>query len=173
MLPLLLFNTVGYYLVFYGNLLAVKHEAEVMIWGHMNTEKVVSIRFALKDNKPVGTDLIFTDEDEFIYQGRMYDVISSHRGAEYIEFKCYTDTKETTLNRNLCKKVDSDTESPAQKNKGNSSVKEFVKDYTPQEQEVFTALQTLTSSRIHMQRTQLQPLIYKAIVSPPPERMIG
>jgi hypothetical protein len=61
MVPLLLFNTVGYYLVFYGDLLAVKHEAEVMIWGHKNTEKVVSIRFALKDNKPVGSDLIFTD----------------------------------------------------------------------------------------------------------------
>jgi hypothetical protein len=173
MVPLLLFNTVGYYLVFYGDLIAVKHEAEVMIWGHKNTEQVVSIRFALKDNKPVGSDLIFTDDDEFIYQGRMYDVIRSSRSAEYIEFKCYTDTKETTLAQNLCKKVDSDTESPAQKNKGNSSVKEFVKDYTPHEQEVFTAVQTLTSSCFYMQRTQLQPLIYKAIVSPPPELVVG
>jgi len=173
MVPLLLFNTVGYYLVFYGDLLAVKHEAEVMIWGHKNTEKVVSIRFALKDNKPVGSDLIFTDDDEFIYQGRMYDVISSSRSAEYIEFKCYTDTKENTLAQNLCKKVDSDTESPAQKNKGNSSTKEFVKDYTPHEQKVFTVSQTLISSCFHMQRTQLQPLIYKAIVSPPPELVIG
>ena len=173
LVPLLLFNTIGYYLVFYGDLLAVKHDAEVLIWGHERIgDKMVSLTFPIQDGKPVAAGLTHTDDNEFMYQGRMYDIVSCTKANGYIVFKCYTDNKETALNDNLCNKINSDSDSPSQNHKNNSILKEFVKDYTPHKSQAFFIQNTLTRSYIRISGTNPQPSIYRSIVSPPPEFFI-
>lgn len=173
LVPLLLFNTIGYYLVFCGDLLAVKHEAEVFVWGHdSRSEKVVTLTFAMREGQPVATDLTFTDDDEFTYQGRMYDVISCTKSNGQISYKCYTDIKETALNQNLCKKVNAENDTPSPNHK-NSVLKEFVKDYTLHHAEIFCFVPTIETSYTHRAKTKHQPSVYRPIVSPPPETFIS
>jgi hypothetical protein len=174
LVPILLFNTIGYYLVFYGDLIEARHEAAVMIWGHQALgDKLVSLAFPLVNGKPAAEGLAFTDDDEFTYQGRMYDVVSSAQNNGRIVFKCYTDNKETALNQDLCKKIDSDSDTPAQNHKNNSILKEFIKDYTPHKQAEFCLAPTITSSYIKVNSAKQQPYIYRSIVSPPPEHLIS
>ncbi len=174
LVPLLLFNTIGYYLVFYGDILAAKHEAAAFLWGHdRNSEKIVSLTFAMHDGKPLASDLTFTDDNEFVYQGRMYDVISSTKGKGQIVFKCYTDIRETALNQNLCKKVNAENDAPAQNQKNGSVLKEFVKDYTLHKAEIFCMVPTIRCSYIDRPRSKCQPYIYRSIISPPPESFMS
>ena len=170
LVPLLLFNTIGYYLVFYGDLIAAKHEAAVYMWGHdMKSERIVTISFPLRDGDPVASDMVFTDDDEFVYQGRMYDVISSTQSKGMIQYKCYTDNRETMMTQNLTKKFESDSDTPTQKQQHNSPLKEFTKDYTHQKGESLRLMAMEIQSYHYLHRAVPQPSIYKAIVSPPPE----
>jgi hypothetical protein len=170
LVPLLLFNTVGYYLVFYGDILAARHEAEVFIWGHdSRSEKVVALTFAMADGKPVAEGLTFTDDDEFVYQGRMYDVISTTTHDGYITLRCYTDSRETALNDNLCHKINSDNESPAH-NRKNNVLKEFTKDYTPHRLEIFCIIPVTVTSHTAATGGMPLPSVYRTVISPPPER---
>jgi hypothetical protein len=117
--------------VYYTDILAAKHEAEVFIWGHdSRSEKVVFLSFPLCDGQPTADGLSFDDEDEFVYQGRMYDVISSVRRDGKIVYQCYTDIRETAINQDLCKQVNEEHDSPSQNHKNKSVLKEFAKDYT-------------------------------------------
>jgi len=171
LLPLLLFNTLGYYLVFYGDLLEAKHEAEVYIWGHdSRSEKMVTLSFPVQDGQPVAEGLRFTDEDEFIYQGRMYDVVSTAKSKDRIILTCYTDTKETALHQDLCNKVNADNDNATSNHKNKSVLKEFVKDYTL-DHPVLTCeapdlMIILRMGRLH---TRGQADICTATLSPPPE----
>jgi len=175
LLPILLFNTLGYYLVFYGDLLAAKHEAEVLILGHESLgDKMVSLTFPLVGGKPVAQGLTFTDDDEFMYQGRMYDVAGSSTANGQITYKCYTDNKETALNDNLSNKINADNDSPSQNHKNNSALKEFVKDYTLRRPDVFCISPGITKSFIHISPAPPgHSFEYRSIVSPPPEPLIA
>ena len=174
LVPILLFNTLGYYLVFYGDILAARHEAAVLIWGHENLgEKVVSLSFPLRDGKPEAQGLSFTDDDEFVYQGRMYDVVSSSQTGDYIVYRCYTDNKETSLNQNLCSKVEADRDVPGQNHKNNSILKEFVKDYTAHQAQLFHFLPALTRASLGMNKSRFSPSAFLPIASPPPELMLS
>ncbi len=170
LVPLLLFHTIGYYLVFYGDLLGAKHEAAVFIWGHESLgDKMVTLTFPLAEGKPVATGLVFTDDDEFMYQGRMYDVASSTKQKGRIIYKCYTDNKETALNDGLCNTINSDSESPAQNHKNNSVLKEFVKDYILHKQEAIYTSPVITGSCFYIRNTHIQSSIFRLVASPPPE----
>lgn len=174
LVPLLLFNTIGYYLVFYGDIIAAKHEAEVFIYGHdSHSEKIVTLTFALRDGKPVAQDLTFTDDDEFVYQGRMYDVISSRSTHGQIVYQCYTDIRETAINQNLCHKVNAENDTPSQNHKNGSVLKEFAKDYTLHEAQIIRFVPAIRSSYTHRTSMKRQPSIYRPIVSPPPESFIS
>jgi hypothetical protein len=170
LLPLLLFNTVGYYLVYYTDILAAKHEAEVFIWGHdSRSEKLVSLAFPLHDGEPLAEGLRFTDEDEFIYQGRMYDVVSSSRKDGKIIYQCYTDIRETALNQNLCKKVNAEHDTPSQDQKNKSVLKEFAKDYTTHLSDQYHYYSATIVTLIRPTLAEGQPSVYTSVISPPPE----
>ncbi len=170
LVPILLFNTIGYYLVYYGDLIEARHEAAVMIWGHEALgDRLVSLSFPLINGRPAASGLAFTDDDEFTYQGRMYDVVSSTQGNGRVVLKCYTDNKETALNQGLCNKINSDSDTPVQNHKNNSVLKEFIKDYTPHAQLEYSFIPAFTDSYIKTNRTGRQASIYRAVVSPPPD----
>lgn len=171
---LILFNTIGCYLVFYGDILAAKHEALVLIMGHTKIgDRMVELTFRLHDGKPTANGLIFTDDDEFMYQGRMYDVMSSTSANGNIVYKCYTDNKETALNSDICDKIKSDRDTPAQNHKNTSVLKEHIKDYVPNGYQLFAIAPVVRRTYLHISRTEQQSYIYRSIISPPPEYSIS
>jgi hypothetical protein len=174
LLILILSNTIGCYLVFYGDLLEARHEALVMILGHQALgDRVVELTFPVHDGRPQAAALTFTDDDEFMYQGRMYDVVSSATINGMVKYRCYTDAKETALNESLSNKIGTDRDSPVQNNKNTSQLKEHVKDYIPHSYRVSCLVPVSVLSYIHTLRASGQQYTYHPVVSPPPEFVLS
>ncbi len=168
LLVLLLLQSGGYYIIFCADILEAKHEAiEIVENADRNKEQVTTLTFPYRDGTVLAADLTFNDEDEFTYHGRMYDVISSEKTNGQITFKCYTDSKETSLTQNLKEKIESEKDSPAQKQKG--SLIKMLPQY------IAVAVDgmcfTTYTTRIHSGSYQngSQSFVYRTIVSPPPE----
>jgi hypothetical protein len=169
LLALLLLQSGGYYVIFCSDILEAKQEA-MNFTGNAGkeSEDLAIITFPVRDGQIIASGLIFNDEEEFTYQGRMYDVVSTEKVKDEVTFKCYTDNKETELTRNLSDKIDSDRDAPAQKHKGASLLKMPLQ-YTKTSQERFcfaTHTSNIYSGIFHNRR---QSFVYKSIVSPPPE----
>ena len=169
---LLFFNTLGYYLVFYGDVLAAKHEAKLFIFGHGKDEKATYFSFRLSHGKPMAQGLFFTDDDEFTYQGRMYDIESNTQSNDSVTYKCYSDDTETTLNNELCNKIDADRDSAGQRHKNSATLKEFANDYTPHRPDHFVFVQPLTASGGLTHRSSRILFFLQPVISPPPEYFI-
>jgi hypothetical protein len=166
----MLLQTGGYYVVFYADIMEAKRESSEYINGfNKDDDKVTSLTFALKDGKIIASNLIFNDDDEFTYQGKMYDVISTEKGNGTITFKCYTDDKETELNQNLCDKIDSDKDTPAQKQRNNLFVKLLTQHFTLNVGQAYCFTTNISTTYYYNYQNDQQPSIYSAVVSPPPE----
>ena len=173
LLSLLLLQTGGYYVILSIDILEAKQEAmNVINNDKQETQNITKLSFPVKDGKVIAQGLIFNDEDEFTYQGKMYDVISTEKSKGYITFKCYTDNKETELTANLNNKIDSDKDTPAQKHKGGILLKTVIP-YTPVSKQQFFFSTHISSAYYAFYCNRLQPFIYKAIVSPPPEFVLA
>jgi hypothetical protein len=92
LLVLFLFNSMGYYVVYEFNKMLVKRETRAII--RNNSGKLVVIRVEDAAHHP-GFSRI--DKDEFIYENRMYDVVSEKREGNVTIFTCIHDNKEERL----------------------------------------------------------------------------
>ena len=168
LLALLLLQSGGYYIIFCADIIEAKHEAAEIIENSVeNKEQVTTLTFPYRDGTVLSTDLIFNEADEFTYQGRMYDVISSEKSNGQITFKCYTDNKETALNQNLKEKIDSEKDGPAQKQKGSLITKLPQCTAVSMERLCFSSCTLGIYSIVFPNRHQ--SFVYRTIVSPPPE----
>ena len=168
LLVLLLLQSGGYYIIFCADILETKHEAiEIVENADRNKEQLTTLTFPYRDGAVLAADLTFNDEDEFTYQGRMYDVISSEKSNGQITFKCYTDNKETALTQNLKEKIDSEKDGPAQKQKG--SLIKMLPQYIAVSiaKHCFSSCTSLIYSIAY--QNGHQTFVYGTIVSPPPE----
>ena len=173
LLILLFLQTGGYYLIFSFNILEAKRDALNFIENaDKDYEHVTTLTFPIKEGKLMAQGLIFNDEDEFTYQGRMYDVISSEKSKDHITFRCYTDNKETELTQNVRDKIDSDKDAPAQKQKGTFFLK-IVLQHTPVCVQQFCFYIPISSAYSVVYYYRPQPFIYRTIVSPPPEYVLA
>ena len=173
LLVLLLLQTGGYYVIFNFDILEAKRDAMHFIENaYKDEESITTLTFPIKEGKLIAQGLIFNDEDEFTYQGRMYDVISSEKSKDQITFRCYTDDKETELTQNLRDKVDSERDAPAQKQKGISFFK-IALQYTSVSEQQFCFLTQTSSAYSTVYRNRLQAFIHRTIISPPPESVLA
>jgi hypothetical protein len=153
-------------------MLEVKREAmSFMERADRDSGDKATITFPIRDGRIIASGLIFNDEDEFTYQGKMYDVISSEKSKDHITFKCYSDNKETELTQNLKDKVDSEKDAPVQKQKG-SLLKIWIQ-YTAASPQHFCFSNHKFVAYTSIYQTTLQPFVYRAIVSPPPEYIVA
>ena len=92
---LILYNLGGYYFVFQYDQAQVKNVMKGLIRAGYPTEKQY-VEIIILDP---ATDVNFTmlDKGEFLYQGKMYDVVSEKLSGKSITFRCVNDTKEEQL----------------------------------------------------------------------------
>ena len=163
----------GSYIIFYGELWNAKREASEFMDGSQNDrDKITSLTFQLHQGKIVASDLVFEDDNEFYYQGRMYDVISTEKFKDHIVFKCYTDSKETALDKDLSENIDSGRDKPSQQ-KEHSHIKILPQDIMANDLDVNYFFNENVSHTALIYQSKQQTPIYKAIISPPPELSIS
>ncbi len=90
----ILFNIFGYYFVFRCDQIHVKREMKGMISTGSFQDHTIDV-FLI--NPATDRDFKMLDKEEFCYQGKMYDVISSKASGTSIIFRCINDTKEEQL----------------------------------------------------------------------------
>jgi|WetSurMetagenome_2_1015567.scaffolds.fasta_scaffold26078_3 hypothetical protein len=92
LLLLFLFNSMGYYVVYEFNKMLVKRETRAII--RSNSGKLIVIRVEDAEHHPGFARI---DKDEFIYENRMYDVVSEKKEGDVTIFTCIHDNKEERL----------------------------------------------------------------------------
>ncbi len=60
-------------------------------------ENAVSLSFPLKDGKVVNPDFSLEEDQEFLYQGKMYDIVKQEIYTDRITYYCLQDQQETNL----------------------------------------------------------------------------
>jgi hypothetical protein len=156
-------------MVFYADTILAHHDAEKIINSPDRGNKNLTLTFPVREGKIIASGLVFNDEDEFSYQGKMYDVISSKKEKDRITFICYSDSRESDLNQNLCAKIDSEQDDPTQKQKGASYIKFMLQDLSIGSKLVYTIYNRTTKVSLPRAVNRYQAFIFRTIVFPPPE----
>jgi hypothetical protein len=91
---LFLFNTMGYFFVFRINQSFIRSEVRQIIKSGIFKENYTLLKIA---NPPSNPDFRRTDKDEFVYRGRMYDIVSERTAGDTTYFYCINDKQEENL----------------------------------------------------------------------------
>lgn len=83
----------GYHLVFHFQLTAAKLEMKKFLQNRKDHKDVVQLSFSSEQAK----QLYWEEENEFRYNGQMYDVIEKKTQENQIIIRCIPDKKETAL----------------------------------------------------------------------------
>jgi hypothetical protein len=91
---LILFNLSGYYFVFRCDQIRIKSEMKAMIRNgcFRGLYEEISILNPAADH-----DFKMLDKGEFLYRGKMYDVVSIRVSGAYVVFRCINDIREEQL----------------------------------------------------------------------------
>jgi len=95
---LLLFNTGGFYIIFKSLQYRVKKEIKEQIKCSLPDTDLSLIKMNKKDARP-GSSLLkwYEEGKEFVYRGRMYDVVKQEIKGDTIYYYCINDIKEEQL----------------------------------------------------------------------------
>lgn len=102
---LILSNSVSVYIIF--NQIKTYHKKCIKeaIKNETINEVVEVISFSKKDLKAGNYDIIFIEEYEFRFNGKMYDIISKWETEDTVFYKCINDSKEEQLEKSFVKYV--------------------------------------------------------------------
>lgn len=92
----LIFYLAGYVLLYFCRLNSIKEEQNIS--KRRRTDEVVITKFAFPIFRINNNDVIFCNEDELIYFGRIYDIISSNQDNDTLFVSAVYDEKENLLN---------------------------------------------------------------------------
>jgi hypothetical protein len=93
-LALFLFNTMGYFFVFRINQSYIRNEVKEIIKSGNLKANYTLLKIANPASNP---DFKKTETDEFVYFGRMYDVVSERSKGDTTYFYCINDKQEEEL----------------------------------------------------------------------------
>lgn len=105
LLVLLVFQSVGYFLVFKLRQNEIRSEIKQQILSGMPDDKLVLLKIADSLTNIPNKQFLWIHKGEFRYHGQMYDIARSIRQDGETWFYCIADTKETQLVANLEKKI--------------------------------------------------------------------
>jgi len=91
-LLVILFNSIGYYLLFEVRKYVVKKEIQTAIQHHSSKMVILKIDHPEKDR-----EFQWIDKKEFRYKGAMYDIVREKTTGHTTVFVCIHDVKETGL----------------------------------------------------------------------------
>jgi hypothetical protein len=83
----------GYHLVFYIQRAALKSEMKAFLKNEKNPAGLAELRFTSDQL----IKLEWEDDEEFLFDGKMYDVVSKKKEGNEIIILCFPDEKETNL----------------------------------------------------------------------------
>lgn len=125
LLSCILYNSLGYFLVFSFQQSVCRKEIKRKIKAGLTTKDLIVLKFSTTSS----ANLAWINDHEFFYNEKLYDVISKKcdRGVDI--FSCIDDTKEKELFANLEDKVKEDWNQKSQQGKSNSFWKGMDKNY--------------------------------------------
>lgn len=161
LLLIFLANVVGFGLV---SLLQIKiHHSESR---KDEKEKIVHLKISLAEIKSPESAFHFLEEDEFVFNGRRYDVISFRLDRDQLVLCCYDDTEEE---ESLFARL-KEYSSPGENNLPGKDKNNFPKKGIEYDHTFFSfALTSFVSSAEGLTHVALfAPVAFRAVASPPP-----
>lgn len=157
---LFLANSVGFSLI---TLLQLKMHHKFEKWKEGN-EKIIDLRITLAEINAPSSTFRWVKDDEFMFNGRMYDVVSSKKENDSFIFKCHDDTKEGALYKKLEEQNAQDENLPG-KHKRIALKKGIEYDHAAFN---FSCVSHYSSTQ-HTATVELfAPVVFRAVASPPP-----
>ncbi|MEZ5083522.1 MAG: hypothetical protein R2750_08740 [Bacteroidales bacterium] len=113
----------GFYVFLQLKKKQVKKDIRLNLASFIGNNNLVVFSFSKEDIKT----LEWKDNHEFEYEGQMYDIIESNIVGETIHYKCFHDTKETSLNKKIEQLIARITGSNPQKKENQERLISFIK----------------------------------------------
>ncbi len=92
-----LFNISGYYIIFSLIQREIKSDFRSYLKYNFNKEDVIILNIPNSEINGKNSEFRWTEKDEFLYKGKMYDVVKSEQHNNTSVFYCINDTKEERL----------------------------------------------------------------------------
>lgn len=130
LLGLMFYNIMGYYIVYLGMIEDVKEEMKSMINSLETADKIVLLKLPYSNGRVIDTSFNITSDNEFSYQGDMYDVVKNEIHDGYIFIYCINDTKEKYITTQLNNYIqDNITDEPFRQKKSEGIEKNLIKEF--------------------------------------------
>jgi hypothetical protein len=105
-LVIFLFNSLGYFIVFRFNQLEVRNQMRAEILENTPNSRFIKVSVS-SSHSP---EIVWTDDNEFSYKGKRYDVVRSEKANGSVNYFCLNDSREdalfSQLNENLDNQAD-------------------------------------------------------------------
>jgi len=92
-----LFNIAGYYFTFLIIQQGYKRDFITHLKNDASTKDVLLLRISDEEIRSGVSNFKWTEENEFVFQGKMYDVISRQKQGNMNIFRCLNDNREEML----------------------------------------------------------------------------
>jgi hypothetical protein len=132
-LLIFVYNLAGYFVVFRLEQYAVKRSMKALIKSGLNEEALEKV---VVPNGDISTERfgfrLLDEGKEFMYKGKLYDIVKSSTDGKNTVFYCINDKNEERLFANLYEHIKQNNEpnTPA-KNHSNNLVKSIIKEALP------------------------------------------
>jgi hypothetical protein len=125
---LLLFNSMGYYIVFKTMQYAIKKEIKNSIKQGVPDKNLSLIKVAVNDEQNQA-EIEWLEEHEFRYRGQMFDVVRSSLSNDTSYYYCINDKQEEQLFSSLDKQIEHHSKkSDANRAKSRNIYKNIIRD---------------------------------------------
>jgi hypothetical protein len=132
---LMLFNSMGYFVVFKTIQYSVKREIKRKIKNQLAASELCLIKVAGND-KTRQAEMQWMEEREFRFQGMMYDVVRTCTQNDTVYFYCINDRQEEQLFARLDHLVKHQTESGPVSRHNSKLIKYIVREAIPESTEI-------------------------------------
>ncbi|MGD0711508.1 MAG: hypothetical protein ABR968_10065 [Bacteroidales bacterium] len=169
LLLIFLFNLAGYFIVFKIMQCSVQQEMKNYLEKNTSNKETETIVIPDSEITSPSSRIKFTDDDEFIYNGKMYDIISRKTEKGFTIFYCMNDKQEEQLYSALKDHImhNSDQNLPL-KDKSNLIIKNIIKEALPDGN---AHLQTFSSKNIiyYSSYNSATHQSFISVITPPPK----
>ncbi len=98
----------GLYISYQFNLYSIRHhQKEIILHSDGLKNRLVTFSFPANFSENKNIDLRFVEEDEVMFDGKMYDIVSQYTSGDSIIIKCIPDNIEDDIRSEASKQINS------------------------------------------------------------------
>ena len=162
-----LFNLAGYYVVFTIMQQSAKRDMKAFIKKNPETDELEKVVISSKEMSSSAI-FKFTDDNEFIYNGELFDVVSKTTDGDNTVFYCLDDRNEEKLFAGLNEHIKNNCDqNSASKNLSLQLIKNIIKEALPDNYSEMKPSQYIT-----FLYSDFNPILHKQfiqVIAPPPK----